>query len=87
LDKSKAGRKFSERLQHLQAGIQSQSEREICDARAEICQIFKAIVLKLQIASAGASPPRSKSDARIRRDLTALLAEGGSLTLAAKKWT
>jgi hypothetical protein len=136
LDKSKAGKKFSEQLLHLQAGIQSQSEREIYDARAEICQIFKAIVLKLTIASAGASPPRSRSDARIRRDhpkryftaifsdgslrtgwpasspvvpsvrkfsrtdlskslglsppqgtLTALLAEGESLTLRQKKWT
>jgi DNA-binding CsgD family transcriptional regulator len=134
LDKSKADKKFSEQLQHLQVGIQSQSEREIYDARAEISQILKAIVLKLTIASAGASPPRNKPNARIRRDhpkryftaifsdgslrtgwpasspevpsvrkfsstdlskslglsprqgtLTALLAEGESLTLAAKK--
>jgi DNA-binding CsgD family transcriptional regulator len=134
LDNSKVDKKFSEQLQYLQAGIQSQSEREMYDARAEISQILKAIVLKLTIASAGASPPSGKPDARIRRDhpkryftaifpdgslrtgwpasslqvrsvrkfsstdlskslglsprqgaLTALLAEGESLTLAAKK--
>jgi DNA-binding CsgD family transcriptional regulator len=83
LDESKVDKKFSEQLQHLQAGIQSQSEREIYDARAEISQILKAIVLKLTIASAGASPPSIKPDARIRRDhpkryFAAIFSDGSS---------
>jgi DNA-binding CsgD family transcriptional regulator len=134
LDKNDADLKLSEELQRLRVGIQTQSQREIYDARVEISQILKTIVLKLTIASAGASPQSSQPDARIRRDhpkryftaifsdsslrigypaisphvrstrkfnsvdlskslglsprqgtLTALLAEGVSLTLAAEK--
>lgn len=134
LDKCGGDRGLSEQLENLRVGTQKQSEREIYDARSEILQILKAIVLKLTIASAGASPPSSNPDARIRRDhpkryftatfsdgslrtgypiiplhvssirkfssvdlskslglsprqgtLTALLAEGESLTLAAEK--
>jgi DNA-binding CsgD family transcriptional regulator len=134
LDKCGGDRGLSEQLENLRVGTQKQSEREIYDARSEILQILKAIVLKLTIASAGASPPSSNPDVRIRRDhpkryftatfsdgslrtgypvipplvssirkfssvdlskslglsprqgtLTALLAEGESLTLAAEK--
>jgi DNA-binding CsgD family transcriptional regulator len=85
LDKSKADKNFSEQLQLLQVGIQSQSEREIYDARAEISQILKDIVLKLTIASGGPAPPSSKPDARIRRDhptryFTVIFSDGSSRT-------
>lgn len=85
LDKSKADQKFSEQLQLLRAAIESQSEQEIYDARAELYQILRAIVLKLTIASAGASPPSTNRNAPIRRDhaaryFTLIISDGSSET-------
>jgi DNA-binding CsgD family transcriptional regulator len=68
LDKNEPDLKLSEELQRLRKGIQTLSSPEIYDARAEISQILKTIVVKLTIASAGASPQSSQPDARIRRD-------------------
>jgi DNA-binding CsgD family transcriptional regulator len=85
LDKNEPAPKLSEELQRLRLGIQTQNHREIYDARVEISQILKTIVLKLAIASAGNSPESSQPDARIRRDhpkryFTAVLADSSLRT-------
>ena len=68
IENTKAYPGFSEQLALLRVGVQNQSEREIYDARAEISQILKTIVLELRIASAGVNPVQTQPDARIRRD-------------------
>jgi DNA-binding CsgD family transcriptional regulator len=85
LDHCNGDRSFSEQLQNLRIGVENQSDRQIYDARAEISQILKVILLKLTITSAGPSPLNRKPDAIIRRDhpkryFTVTFSDGSSRT-------
>jgi DNA-binding CsgD family transcriptional regulator len=83
LEKNETNSRFSEQLAQLRIAIEKQAEHDIYDARSEIAQFIRAIVSTLTIASAGAAPPNSKPNARIRRDhpkrhFTATFPDGSS---------